>query len=118
MSLWIPRRDAQGRLYYYATNIPFLLIAAILGVCWAILLGLAATAPLEALAFSFGILAIGFALFLRAKVSVYQHGFWFSFGSGRMTARMRRLYCLGYCLMVPAALLTLLLSVLVVRVHG
>jgi hypothetical protein len=117
MSFWIPRRDAQGRLYYYTINFPLLYIPVILGMFLAILGSLAATAPLEALAVSFGMLLVGFALFLRAKVSVYQHGFWFSFGSARMSARMRRLYRLGYCIMIPAALVTFLLSVLVIRMH-
>ncbi len=118
MSLWIPRRDAEGRFYFYSVNIPFLLVVAVPAICLSILLGLAATAPLEALALSTGMLFAGFAMFLRAKVSVYQSGFWFSFGSGRMTARMRRLYRLGYLLMIPAVLITFLLSVLVIRIYG
>jgi hypothetical protein len=118
MSFWIPRRDAEGRLYYFTISIPVLFMPAILAVCLVTLLSLAATAPIEALAVSTGMLLVGFAFFLRAKVSVYQHGFWFSFGSGRMTAGMRRLYRIGYCLMVPAALVTFLLSVLVLRMHG
>lgn len=118
MSLWIPRRDAEGRLYFYTINISFLLVMAFATIYLAILLNLATTAPLEALVLSASMLFVGFASFLLAKISVYQTGFWFSFGSGRMTARMRRFYRLGYLLMVPGALMTFLLSVLVIRIHG
>ena len=118
MSLWIPHRDAEGRLYFYTINIPFFLVVAISAICLAILLNLATTAPLEALVLSATMLLVGFASFLLAKISVYQTGFWFSFGSGRMTARMRHFYRLGYLLMIPGALMTFLLSVLVIRIHG
>jgi len=118
MSFWIPRRDADGRLHLYTISIPLLFVVAVPCIFLAILLDLAATAPLESLLFSSSILFLGFASFLLAKISVYQTGFWFSIGSGQMTARMRRFYRLGYLLMVPGAVMTLLLSALVMRLHG
>lgn len=118
MSLWIPRRDAQGRLHFYTVNIPLQLVLVVPAICLAFLLGLASTAALEALAVSTGMLLLGFAFFLRAKISVYHSGFWFSFGSGRMSVRMRRYYRLGYLLLIPAALMTFVLSLLVIRIHG
>ncbi|MEM9660398.1 MAG: hypothetical protein AAF961_18695 [Planctomycetota bacterium] len=117
MSVWIPRRDAQGRLYYYTISVPLLWIPAIIGILMAALAPVAATMPLESLAWAYGLLAIGFALFLRAKASLFEQGIWFSFGSGRMTPRMRRLYRLGYCLMIPAAMVAFSLCLMVVCMY-
>jgi hypothetical protein len=118
MSLWIPRRDSDGRLYWYSVSVPIVALVPALAICLVLLVDLARNAPLKSLTFFAGMLLLGFAAFLSAKVSVYQTGFWFSFGSGRMTPGMRRFYRLGYSLMVPAAIMTLLLSLLVVRLHG
>ena len=118
MSLWVPHYDAKGRLYWYSVSVPILPLIAAVGVSVAFLLEMATNAPLKSLTFFAGMLLLGFAAFLAAKISVFQTGFWFSFGSGRMTPRMRRFYRLGYLLMVPAAVVTVLLSMLVVRLHG
>ena len=118
MSLWIPRRDADGRLHYYSVNVPLLPLVAVLGMCLVLLLELTTKAPLKLLTFFAGMLLLGFAAFFTAKISVFQTGFWFSFCSGRMTPRMRRFYRLSYLLMVPGAVMTLLLSALVIGLYG
>ncbi len=118
MSLWIPRRTADGRLYWYSVGVPIFALGPVLAVCLLLLVELATKAPLESLAFFAGMLLFGFTAFLVAKISVFQASIWFSFGSRRMTRRMRRFYRLGYLLMVPGAVMTLLLSTLVIRLYG
>lgn len=46
---------------------------------------------------------IGFALFLAAKLSVISQGVYVSWGSGRMSARFRKCYRVGYALMFLGA---------------
>ena len=118
MSLWIPRRDVDGRLHWYSVSVPIYALSALAVCLGVLLLELATKAPLKSLTFFAGTLLLGFAAFLTAKISVFQTGFWFSFGSGRMTPRMRRFYRLGYLLMVPGAVMTLLLSALVIGLYG
>jgi len=118
MSLWIPSRSEDGRLHWYLVDLPIFSLMAFLGFFLVVMLDLAINAPLESLLAVSSVLFLGFLAFLAAKISVYQNGFWFSFGSNRMTSGMRRLYRLGYLLMIPASIMTLLLSILVLRFHG
>ncbi|HYD46755.1 MAG TPA: hypothetical protein VEB21_00315 [Terriglobales bacterium] len=52
------------------------------------------------------IVLIGFAMFLRAKLSVIRVEPWINFGSRRMEPNMRDLYRVGYWLMIVGTLTT------------
>ena len=107
MSLWIPRRDKTGRLFYYVVEVPLSLIVMAFGICTALLLGYLATAPVRTLLFCFGITLVGFVLFAIAKLNVVLRGRLVSFGSGGMSGRMRAVYRLGWVLMTIGTTLTL-----------
>ena len=50
------------------------------------------------------LMLIGFALFLTAKMSLIRQGIYVSWGSRRMSARLRTCYHAGYALMFAGAL--------------
>ncbi len=118
MSLWIPCRDASGRLHWYSTSVPFFVLIPVFAICSILLVQLAIHAPLRSVGLFVFILLLGFAAFFKAKISVFQTGMWFTFGSRQMTPDMKRLYRLGYLLMVPAGAIILLLNLLLVGFHG
>lgn len=70
-------------------------------------IGLVGGAPLFWGCTAVGLYALGFGLFLAAKVSVIRRGIPISFGSARMTSGFRVCYRVGYALMAFAAVLTL-----------
>jgi hypothetical protein len=53
------------------------------------------------------IVALGFILFLVAKLSVVLRGKWISFGSGPMTEAMGNMYRIGYWLLIVGILFML-----------
>jgi hypothetical protein len=62
--------------------------------------------PFGTATLSIAMYSVGFALFVAAKVSVMRRGHLISFGSGLMSLWSRRLYRLGYTLMIGGAVLT------------
>jgi len=58
--------------------------------------------------YSFLLVAIGFSLFLVAKISVLSKGVRFSFGTEKMSNLNANLYRFGYWLMVVGAIFTFL----------
>ncbi len=70
-------------------------------------IGLVGGAPLFWGCTALGPYALGFCLFLAAKVSVIRRGMPVSFGSARMSSGFRVCYRVGYALMAFAAVLTL-----------
>jgi len=58
--------------------------------------------------YSFLFVAIGFSLFLIAKISVLSKGVKFSFGTEKMSNLNANLYRFGYWLMVVGTMLTFL----------
>ncbi len=53
------------------------------------------------------VLGVGFIFFLVAKLSLIRHGKLFTIGSSEMTTAHRRLYRLGYAMMMLAGFLAL-----------
>ena len=117
MSLWIRRRDADGKFHQYAIPFDPLAFIAIVGISIGLTLSfvfafreLAATRPLQTACVLAIVLALGFAMFATAKLSVMRRGVLFSFGPARMTRWMRRLYFGGYALIAGSALLVLIFA--------
>tara|TARA_B110001454_G_scaffold219057_1_gene249568 strand:+ start:7039 stop:7329 length:291 start_codon:yes stop_codon:yes gene_type:complete len=54
------------------------------------------------------IFIVGFVLFFRAKISILKKGNWVSFGAREMTPEMKKLYYLGYLIMISATAVSLL----------
>lgn len=107
MSLWIPRRDKNGRLYYFVVGVPITLIFAAIGFCICLLLVCVVTAPTGSMLSFLAVTGSGFFLFAVAKVSVFRQGRLVSFGSAKMSPRMRMTYRTGWVLMAIGATLTL-----------
>ena len=117
MSLWIRRRDADGKLHQYAIPFDPMAFVAIVGILMGLTLSfviafreLAATRPLQTACVLAIAIALGFAMFATAKFSVMRRGVLFSFGPARMTRSMQRLYFAGYALIAGSALLVLIFS--------
>ena len=117
MSLWIRRRDADGKLHQYAIPFDPLALIAGVGISIGFLLSFlfafrnfAETQPLQTAFVLVLMLALGFAMFAAAKLSVMRTGVLFSFGPARMTRSMRHLYFGGYVLIACSALLVLVFT--------
>ena len=78
-----------------------------LGLAMGLAISNARLHPFGTATLTLALYGIGFALFVVAKVSVIRRGYVISFGSRLMSLRFRRLYRLGYGLMIVAVLLTL-----------
>jgi hypothetical protein len=65
--------------------------------------------PIGTATLSLALYAVGYTLFLAAKLSVIRQGHLVTFGSRMMSRSYRWLYRLGYMLMLGAAVLTLAL---------
>ena len=103
-------RDSMWRREAIA-NWVILLGPAVLGILGAYISVFALHNPSGFIAATGGLIltlyGIGFALFLKAKLSLIRQGISFSFGSARMSPRFRRMYQAGYCMMGLAILLSL-----------
>lgn len=117
MSLWVRRRDADGKSHQYAIPFDPLVLMGIIGISIGFTLSLvlafrdfATRQPVQAACLLTFALAIGFAMFATAKLSVIVSGVLFSFGPARMTRSMRRLYFGGYTLIACAAFLAMILT--------
>ena len=108
VSLWIPKRDKTGRVYYFVVELPIMVILAIVAIGVSLLVSCVATAPVESMLSFLAVTGIGFFLFAVAKVSVFRQGELVSFGSARMSAKMKTAYRTGWVLMAIGATLTLL----------
>ena len=115
MSLWLSKRNADGRVHYYAVPFDPTLFLISVGICLGLSLPLVfalrdATRhrPTEVVAAIALTLAAGMAMLAVAKASVIRRGVLISFGPGPMTRGMRRLYFAGYGTMGCAILLTML----------
>src|SRR5438876_410182 len=78
-----------------------------LGLAMGLAISNARLHPFGTATLTLALYGIGFALFVVAKVSVIRRGYVISFGSRLMSLMFRRLYRLGYGLMIVAVLLTL-----------
>ena len=107
MSLWIPKRDKNGRLYFIVVELPIFLIFPAIGFVICLLLSCVATAPVESMLSFLAVTGFGLFLFAVAKVSVFRQGHLVSFGSAKMSPQMRTAYRTGWVLMVIGATLTL-----------
>ena len=76
------------------------------GLVLAVVIGTAAVNPIGSAKLALALYALGFALFLIAKVSVIRSGRLVTFGSHLMRSPYRALYRTGYVLMVAGPLFT------------
>lgn len=112
MSFWSSRRSPNGAGRTEITSIPcaeLVLFGCMFGVPLVLLMAapLAFGPPQAACIVICGLLGVGMALFLTAKVSVIRRGHLTSFGSAHMSAAMRRCYTFGYLLCGTGLLLAL-----------
>lgn len=119
MSLWIPRRDKNGRLYFFVVGLPIVLIPLVfvIPLCLCLLTFCVVTAPVETMLSFLAVTGFGFLLFAVAKVSVFRQGRLVSFGSAKMNSQMRTAYRTGWVLMVIGATLTLFAISFASRMH-
>ncbi|HEY1265779.1 MAG TPA: hypothetical protein VGH16_00885 [Candidatus Binatia bacterium] len=107
MSLWLYKKDKDGKPYVIAVYImPSILPAmVILGLLAAMFFPfLLQRGPLRMTQlFLWG----GFLCLLAAKVSLFRRGIWFSWGPGQMTRRWSRVYKIGYLLMGVGTVITI-----------
>ena len=108
MSFWIVRRDATGRRHIKSVSVPLFPIVAMLAVVLSCLVGVVAGLSVPAIIAWASLVIVGLAMFVVAKLSVIRRGVLVSFGSQRMSPTMRRLYRLGWVLMLPGGIVTLL----------
>lgn len=80
---------------------PFI-VAAVLYISMSVIL----TAPRFWAYIIVGLYVVGFGCFAVAKVSRIRSGDFFSFGSSRMSPKLRTFYRVGYALMLTALMLT------------
>lgn len=118
MSLWIPKRDKNGRLYFFVVGLPISLIFPAIGICMCLLMFCLATAPVESMFSFLAVTGFGFLLFAMAKASGFRQGCLVSFGSAKMDPRMRTAYRTGWILMAIGATLTLFAVWCVSRVQS
>lgn len=116
MSLWIRRREADGRFHHYAIPFsPFAIVIAVgilVGFFLPLILAIRGLVIRNADQTVFIIaasLAIGVAMFVVAKLSVVRSIGLISFGSAKMTRSMRLMYVGGYAAMGFAAALAIFL---------
>ena len=107
MSLWIPRRDKNGRLYFLVVELPIMVIFAVVIIGVSLLVSCVATAPVGSMLSFFALTGFGFFLFAVAKVSVFRRGRLVSFGSAEMSPQMRTAYRTGWVLMALGTTLSL-----------
>ena len=103
MSLWIQRRDKNGRLYYISIGV----FPLVLMIPLSLLMFLVLSAPVGSMLSFLALVGLGFFLFAVAKTSVFRQGCLVSFGSAKMGPGMRTAYRTGWLLMVIGATLTL-----------
>ncbi|SRR5581483_2992762 len=99
MSLWLYKKDKDGKPYVIAVEImPAILpVIAILGLLAAMLFpSLHQSGPLGSIQF---FLWSGPVCLFATKVSLFRRGVWFSLGPGQMTRRWSGVYKAGYALM-------------------
>ena len=89
----------------------------IVGLPLAFAIGTAAVNPVGSARLALGLYALGFSLFLVAKISVLRSGRLVSFGSRPMRPPYRALYRTGYALMVAGLLFAVGLLLVTARPH-
>jgi hypothetical protein len=117
MSFWIVKRDKTGRRHHLSISVPIVPIIALFGLLSVCILSVIGSLSTAAVLLVFSIVMVGFALLGTAKLSVILRGRRVSFGSAQMSPGMRRLYRAGYALLLPAAVVTLLWSLLTLAKH-
>ena len=108
MSFWFWRKREDGSSDLVGIDVSpslVMVLMPLLGVAMAILLF---QQPLLTGVVLLSPLALGFLLFLAAKISMIRRGKFLSFGSSGMSPPMRMMYRAGYILMALAAALIVL----------
>jgi hypothetical protein len=107
MSLWLYKRDQDGKPYVIAVDLmPAILpVMTILGLLAAMLFPpFLQSGPLGIIQF---FLRTGLLCLLAAKISLFWRGVWFSWGPRQMTPRWSRVYKTGYVLMTVGIVMTI-----------
>jgi uncharacterized membrane protein YgdD (TMEM256/DUF423 family) len=117
MSLWFRRRDKDGRVHQFSVPFEPLALIAVAGISLALILpflqsfrSAVAESPTYTLTAIVVTLAVGFAMFATAKLSVVRSGPVFSFGTRFMSGKMKVLYLSGYVLLAVGTSLGLLFA--------
>jgi hypothetical protein len=87
MSLWIYKKDKDGKQNLYWVDIPLFSIPLIISLFLAVFITQ-----------FFYFIAIGFIFILIAKISLFSKGIWISWGSKQMSKPFKLLYQAGYIL--------------------
>jgi hypothetical protein len=97
MSIWIYRKNREGKKEIYSMSIPFGPLLILLGFLLAIIIP-RLMKPSQYLKESSFIVAVGFMLVLISKISLFRKGIWNSWGPKLMDKPYRILYKCGYVL--------------------
>ena len=106
MSLWLYRRDKNGKKILWQIDFDPMIILVVIGLLAALFIGPSVFRnPSIIKMFPFGLLSAGLACLIVSKISLYKRGIWFSFGPGFMTKGYAKLYKAGYLLLGVGTLL-------------
>lgn len=85
MSIWVYRKEKDGKKSIYSISIPFEAILFILGMIAALLVPGIIRNPPKSVPDSIGITILGFVLFLISKISLFVRGIWNRWGTKNMS---------------------------------
>jgi len=108
MSVWINRKDRNGKSYLRQIDFDPLIMIAVIGILAAIIIPQVKFYPSLLLILPFTCIIIGLVLLSVSKISLYRKGIWFSFGSKLMTKGYASLYKLGYLFIFTGMLVVLM----------
>lgn len=112
MSWWALRTDKMGRRHLWLIDSPPLLIPMLFGLFVGLIFPLIASTVRNPMPFAIGavgIMLLGYACLVVAKVSLFRRAIWVSWGPRRMSRNHARLYRTAYALMVSGGTLLLLI---------
>jgi hypothetical protein len=109
MSLWIYKKDKNGKTILWQIDIAIPLIMVLLGLLAALIGPKALGNPSFMVWLPFALAVAGFVLLLISKVSLYRKGIWSSFGSRQMSKKYASIYKAAYVLLGLGVLLLLLI---------
>ncbi len=107
MSIWLGKPDRNGKRSIYFAEIPY---QVLLGGLLAVFVGVSPRClghPERLLLDAAVIMAVGFMMYLAAKISLFVKGVWVSWGPRSMAVPFKVLYLLGIALMVLGAVMLL-----------
>jgi hypothetical protein len=96
MSLWFFRRAKKGERLVWLIDVPLLPTLALVGATVGVLLSMVCQYPMATAIGSVGMMLIGYACLVSAKISLFRRGIWISWGPRLMSVGCARLYRAGY----------------------